>query len=231
MPHAAQQGRDAGPMRRPALRAAREIWARERRRITRWRVTFVAVPVGLAAASVVDQPYPAAITAWVVAGAAAWLASIEAERDRRRVIRRPDESGLPSVGGWRLRAQIADVPQADLLALDLALWLYATVRLERRPIRGHPRGGTRSTYAGGGLRALARRWAAQTGAPVRQGDRSLARLRAIGVVRGVKICQVVAHRLVFTHAEDAVRAIERATGRPLIAWEFGRDPRVGDADV
>jgi hypothetical protein len=46
----------------------------------------------------------------------------------------------------------------------------------------------------------------------------------------VRISQVVAHRLVFTSAEDAIRTMELATGRRLVAWELGRDPRAGDAD-
>jgi hypothetical protein len=232
MAHSAQQGRDAGPLRRPAVRAARETWARERRRITRWRLAFLGVLLGLVIANAVDRPYPAAINAWVLAGAASWVASIAAERDRARQVRRHDASALPSIGGWRLIARPDDLPSdEDWLALTLILWLYDTVRLERRPIRGHPRGGTRVTYADGGLRALARRWAAQSGAPVRQGDRSLARLRALGVTRGVRISQVVAHRLVFSRAEDAIRAMERATGRQLIAWELGRDPRAGDVCI
>lgn len=141
-----------------------------------------------------------------------------------------DECGLPAVGGWRLAAPPAGLPPDELLALDLVVWLYDRTRLERRPIRGHPRAGTRATYAGGGLRALARRWAAETGAPVRQGDRTLARLRSLGVVRGVRISQVVAHRLVCPTAEDAIRAIERSGGTRLIAWELGRDPRSSERD-
>jgi hypothetical protein len=231
MAHSAQQGRDAGPLRRPAVRAARETWARERRRITRWRLAFLGVLLGLVIANAVDRPYPAAINAWVMAGAASWVASIAAEHDRARQIRRHDASGLPSVGGWRLIAAPADLPPQDLLALDLIIWLSDHAHLERRPIRGHPRGGTRVTYAGGGLRALARQWAARSGAPVRLGDRTLAHLRTVGVVRGVRISQVVAHRLVFSRAEDAIRAMERATGRQLIAWELGRDPRAGDVGM
>jgi hypothetical protein len=213
------------------MRAVRERWARERRRITRWRLAYLGVLIGLAVANVLDRPYPAAITAWVTAGAVAWVAGIAAEADRTRQLRRHETSTLPAIRGWRLVAPLADLPPDDLLAFDLLLWTYAHVRLESRPIRGHPRRGTRATYAGGGLRALARRWAAQTGAPVRLGDRTLARLRALGVIRGVRISQVVAHRLVFASAEDAIRALEQATGRRLVAWELGRDPRVGDVDL
>jgi hypothetical protein len=218
-------------LRRPIPRALRERWSWERRRLLSWRTAYLAVLLGLAVASVLDQPYYAAITAWVLAGSAAWLASLAAERDRVRQIRRHDTSGLPAVGGWRLAASPASLPAEDLLALDLVLWLYDHARLERQPIRGHPRRGTRATYAGGGLRALARQWAARTGAPVRQGDRTLARLRSLGVVRGVRISQVVAHRLAFRTAEDAIRAMERATGQRLIVWELGRDPRVSRVEV
>ncbi len=221
---------DAGPLRRPLVRGLRERWGRERVRLAVWRGTFLLVLGGLVLASVLDQPYHAAISAWVVAGSVAWISGVVAERDRARRIRRHDTSGLPAIGGWRLVAPPGELAPEDLLALDLVAWLYDRAQLRQRPIRGHSRGGTRTTYAGGGLRALARRWAAQSGAPVRQGDRTLARLRALGVVRGVRISQVVAHRLVFTSAEDAIRTMELATGRRLVAWELGRDPRAGDAD-
>ena len=216
---------DPRALRRPPVRRMRELWARERLRLTAWRLAFLAVLAGLAVASVVDQPYRAAISAWIVAGSVAWVAGVVAEHDRIRLIRRHDASGLPAIGGWRLAAPPADLAPEELLALDLVVWLYDHTALELRPIRGHPRGGTRATYAGGGLRALARRWAAETGAPVRQGDRTLARLRAYGVVRGVRISQVVAHRLAFASAEDAIRAIERGTGQRLVAWDLARDPR------
>ena len=218
---------DARPLESPFARRLRERWGRERLRLALWRLTFLAVLVGLVVASIVDQPYRAAISAWVLAGSVAWIASVVAERDRTRLLRRHDTSGLPAIRGWRLAAVPAELPPDELLALDLLVFLYDHASLERRPIRGHPRGGTRATYAGGGLRALSRRWAAQTGAPVRAGDRTLARLRAAGVVRGVRISQVVAHRLVFASAEDAIRALERASGRRLIAWELGRDSRAG----
>ena len=222
---AGRRSSDVSPLRRPFRRAMSARWGRERRRLVAWRLAYLAVLGVLVVASVVDQPYRAAITAWVMAGSAAWVAAEGAERDRARQIRRHDASGLPAVHGWRLAAPPAALPPEDLLALDLLAWLYDHTALERRPIRGHPRRGARSTYAGGGLRALARRWAAQSGAPVRQGDRTLARLRTLGVVRGVRLSQVVAHRLVFATAEDAVRAIERTTGRALIDWQLGRDPR------
>ncbi len=218
---------DARPLTIPLVRRLRERWSRERLRLTLWRLAFLAVLLGLVVASIVDQPYRATISAWVLAGSAAWVASVVAERDRTRLIARHDACGLPAVRGWRLAAVPAELPADELLALDLIVYLYDHAALERRPIRGHPRGGTRATYAGGGLRALSRRWAAQTGAPVRQGDRTLARLRAAGVVRGVRISQVVAHRLAFASSEDAIRALERANGRRLIAWELARDPRAG----
>ncbi len=216
---------DAGPLRRPLVRGLRERWGRERVRLAVWRGTFLLVLGGLVLASVLDQPYPAAISAWVVAGSVAWIAATAAEWDRARLIRRHDTSGLPAIGGWRLVAPPGELAPEDLLALDLVVWLYDHAQLEQRPIRGHPRGGTRATYAGGGLRALARRWAAERGAPVRLGDRTLARLRSLGVVHGVRISQVVAHRLTYATAEDAIRALERSTRRSLIAWELGRDQR------
>ena len=221
---------DARPLTIPLARRLRERWGRERLRLTLWRLAYLAVLLGLVVASIVDQPYRAAISAWVLAGSVAWIASILAERDRARLIARHDACGLPAIRGWRLAAVPADLPADELLALDLLVFLYDHASLERRPIRGHPRAGMRATYAGGGLRALSRRWAAQTGAPVRQGDRTLARLRAAGVVRGVRISQVVAHRLVFASAEDAIRALEQASGRRLIAWELARDPRATSAD-
>ena len=227
---AACRGTDAGPLRRPAQRAVRECWARERQRLTWWRLAFLGVLGGLAVASVLDRPYSAAITAWILAGSLAWIASIAGERDRACRIRRHETSGLPAIGGWRLKTPLAEASPPDLLALDLITWLYDHARLEARPIRGHPRGRTRVTYAGGGLRALSRQWATQTGAPVRLGDRTLARLRALGVVRGVRISQVVAHRLVFVNAEDAIRAMERSSSRQLIDWELGRDPRAFESD-
>ena len=216
---------DARPLTTPLAHRMRERWGRERLRLALWRLAFLAVLAGLVVASIVDQPYRAAISAWILAGSAAWIASLLAERDRIRLIARHDACGLPAIRGWRLAAVPAELPADELLVLDLLVYLYDHASLERRPIRGHPRGGTRATYAGGGLRALSRRWAAQTGAPVRAGDRTLARLRAAGVVRGVRISQVVAHRLVFASAEDAIRAVERASGQRLVAWELGRDPR------
>jgi hypothetical protein len=216
---------DAGPLRRPLVRRLRERWGRERVRLAVWRTAYLLVLAGLVLASVLDQPYRAAISAWVVAGSVAWISGVVAERDRARQIRLHDTSGLPAIGGWRLVAPPGELAPEDLLALDLVAWLYDHAHLEQRPIRGHPRGGTRATYAGGGLRALARRWAAERGAPVRLGDRTLARLRALGVVHGVRISQVVAHRMTYATAEDALRALERSTGHSLIAWELGRDPR------
>lgn len=219
------------PMRRPLVRAVREHWTRERGRQALWRCAFLAVLAGLAVASAVDVPYRAAITAWVVAGAAAWLASVAAERDRRRLIRHHDESGLPAVGGWRLVAVPAELPAGDLLAMDLVAYFYDEVRIERRPIRAHPRAGSRSTYTGGGLRATARRWAQSRGAPARLGDRTLARLKSLGIVHTVRISQVDAFRLSYPTAEDALRALERSTGRPLLDRKLGRDPRATDSGV
>ena len=217
--------RHVRPLRRPLVRAVRECWTRERGRQALWRVAFLVVLAGLLVASAVDVPYRGAIAAWVVAGSAAWIASIAAEQDRRRLIRRHGECGLPSVGGWRLVAIPAELPADDLLAIDLIAAIYDEVRVERRPIRGHPRAGSRTTYTGGGLRATARRWARSRGAPVRLGDRTLARLRTLGIVHAVRISQVDAHRLSFTTAEDALRAYERSTGRSLIQWNLPRDPR------
>ncbi len=232
MPERGRRETDRGhvlPLRRPLVRTVRERWTKERTRQAVWRGVFLAVLGGLFIASAVDVPYRAAITAWVVAGSAAWLASISAERDRRRLIRRHDESGLPSVRGWRLVAIPAELLPEDLLAIDLVAYLYDEVRLERRPIRGHPRAGSRTTYSGGGLRATARRWARSRGAPLRFGDRTLARLRALGIVHAVRISQVDAYRLSYATAEDAIRALERSSGGSIVQWSLGRDPRATEA--
>ena len=232
MPERGRRETDRGhvlPLRRPLVRTVRERWTKERTRQALWRGVFLAVLAGLFVASAVDVPYRAAIRAWVVAGSAAWLASIAAERDRRRLIRRHDESGLPSIGGWRLVAMPAELLPEDLLAIDLVAYLYDEVRLERRPIRGHPRAGSRTAYTGGGLRATARHWARSRGAPVRLGDRTLARLRTLGIVHTVRISQVDAFRLSYPTADDGLRALERATGRRLIAWSLPRDPRATES--
>ena len=216
---------DAGPVRRPLVRALRERWERERVRLALWRLAYLLVLTGLTVASRVDVPYWTPIAAWIVAGSAAWVGALVAERDRTRQIRRHERSPYPAIGGWRLVALPADLDADTLLELDLLAWLYDRARPARRAIRGHPRGGGRVTYEGGGLRALARRWAAERGMPVRAGDRVLGRLEGHGAVYRVRISQVRAYRLVYPTVEDAIKAVERSTGRAMISWALGRDVR------
>ncbi len=216
---------DARPVLRPLVRALRERWERERVRLAVWRAAYLAVLLGLAVASLVDVPYGGPIAAWIVAGSAAWVAALAAERDRARQIRRHERSPYPAIGGWRLVASPADLDADTLLELDLLAWLYDLARPARRPIRGHPRGGGRVTYEGGGLRALARRWAAERGMPVRAGDRVLVRLEKHGAVYRVRISQVMAYRLRYATLEDGVKALEQVAGRAVVSWALGRDPR------
>jgi molybdenum-dependent DNA-binding transcriptional regulator ModE len=45
-----------------------------------------------------------------------------------------------------------------------------------------------------------------------------------GIIREVTLTQARAWRLSYPSAPEALRALERATGRPMVAWDMGRDP-------
>lgn len=213
------------PIRRPWRRAIREGWSAADARRGIWLAALAALIVVVWRWTTLDPIYRPALGSVVCAASVTAVVDALLVVDRRHLTRLHDASGLPAVaGGWRIRPEMAT--QEDLDAVSCLAWFYANAHLERRRIRGHPRGGNRWSYAGGGLRAEARRWAAANGRPVRHGDRTIGYLRDLRVLRAVRISQVDALRLAYPTAEDAIRAYERMCGRFFVAWELAPDPRL-----
>lgn len=204
----------------------RSAYALTRTQTGRWQVAYLGVLVGLAAFELRDGgPYAVALVAWVVAGAhsmvlAAWLGlDVRRRRDQH------DRSGLPSIRGWRLAAGFAEVDAELLLAIDAISYLFDHARLTTVPIRGSRRRG-RTTYVTS-LRALIRDgWGPSRGVSGRRSDRLLRvdLCQRLGLVRRVVIGNATAYRLVDESAQSALARLEAATGKKLIAWQFGRDP-------
>lgn len=203
---------------------ARVLWWRARRRWTSGWVVYVLVLAGQIVLAIVASPwYDATIIAWLMAGSVGLLVASVAEADlesRRSLWRR---ATTPSVGNYRLIDDFGGVEPTALLLVDLVAFLHAEARIVRRPIRGHPNGGARSTYAVG-LRDLARKWAATRGIPLRRGDALARQLLALGVIGEVAVGQAKAWRLAFSTVDDALRALEGSLCVSLIDWHVGRDP-------
>ncbi len=210
------------PVLRPLGEILRARWQGARRHWSRWRLAFLAVVLLEAWYARGDPASRVALAAWLLAGSLAWGGASLAEADLAARRAAHGRSSAPAVRGWRLAGTLGAMDPDLLLALDLTLYLHDTAEVVARPRRGH-RAGTRITYAVG-LRELARRWARSRGLPVRRGDAVARQLVAVGVIREVTLSQARAWRLGYASAPEALRALERATGRPMVAWELGRDP-------
>ncbi len=210
------------PVLRPLGEILRARWQWTRRHWTRWRLAYLAVVLLEAWYARGDPASRVALAAWLLAGSLAWVVASLAEADLAARRAAHAQTSTPAVRGWRLAGTLGAMDPDLLLALDLALYLHDTAEVVARPRLGH-RTGTRITYAVG-LRALARQWARRRGLPVRRGDAVARQLVAGGVIREVPLNQARAWRLSYASAPEALRALERATGRPMIAWDLGRDP-------
>lgn len=212
------------PIRRPWRARVRGIHARLRARAGRWQLAYLAVLALLARWTAFDRElYGVALVAWVIAGAHAWVVATWLGLDLRRRRLLHDQSGLPTLRGWRLIAPIAELDADLLLSSDILLFLFDHVRLVAVPIRGRRR--FRTTYDVS-LRDLARQWARARGLSGRRGDRILAErlCTQYGLVRRVPIGNASAFRLVDESAESALARLEAVTGQYLVAWKLGRDP-------
>jgi hypothetical protein len=203
---------------RPLGEVLRAHWLWARRHWSRWRAAFLAIGLLEAWYARGDPASRVALAAWLLAGSLAWVVASIAEADLAARRAAHGRSNAPAVRGWRLAGTLGDMDPDLLLALDLTIYLHDTAEVVARPRRGH-RAGTRLTYAVG-LRALARRWAR----PVRRGDAVARQLGRAGIIREVTLTQARAWRLSYPSAPEALRALERATGRPMVAWDMGRDP-------
>ena len=224
---AAQRVReDARPLRlrRTLGGLARIAWWRVRRRWTAAWVAYVVVLVLQITLGLFRSAwYDAATIGYLLSGSVALTVAAVAEADLESRRSKWRLATSPSVGGHRIVEGFAAVDPESLLLVDLLAWLHSESRLVRRPIRGHPHGGSRTTLAVG-LRDLSRGWAAARGFPLRRGDALARRLLAIGVIRAVPVGQATAWRLVYGNLDDGLRALEEGLGAALIDWATGRDP-------
>ena len=132
---------------------------------SRWRVAFLVVlgVLLVPARGGIDLVAWLAAGAWAIAGAIAWVVGSWVEVDVRRRRLAHDQSGLRSIGGWRLAAGATPQDPNVLLAMDLLVYLVDHVTLARVPIRGRRH---RS-------RVDLRRAPADAGPCVGQGDRGV----------------------------------------------------------
>ncbi len=214
-------------IRRPWPARVRAVHARLRSQTGRWQAAYLAVLVGLAVWTIRDGAgYGVAVVAWTVAGAHAWIVASWLGLDARRRRDRHDQSGLPSVRGWRLRAGFADLDPQLLLVIDATTFLFDHAELKTVAVRGSRRR-MRTTYAVS-LRTLLREaWGPSRGVSGRRADHLLGveLCDHLGLVRRVPVGTATAYRLVDDSMESALARIEAATGRRLIAWNLGRDER------
>ena len=214
-------------IRRPWPSRVRAIHARFRSHTGRSQTAYVSVLAGLVAWTLSDGGISGlALVAWIIAGANAWIVASWLALDVRRRRDRHDQSGLPSVRGWRLAAGFADLDPQLLLVVDATVFLYDVAKLKTVSVRGS-RHRTRTTYATS-LRTLMREeWGPSRGVSGRRADRLLrAELcEHLGLVRRVPVGTATAFRLVDDSMESALARVEGATGKKLIAWNLGRDER------
>lgn len=211
-------------VRRTVGGVVRVVWWRTQRRWTSGWVAYVLVLAAQVILAITrDAWYGATITAWLFAGAVGLLVASVADADLESRRSRWRRATTPAVGGYRLAPGFRSVDPTALLLLDLVAFLHAKARIVRRPIRGHPHGGTRSTYAVG-LRDLARQWAASRGLPLRRGDVLARQLLAIGVINEVAVGQAMAWRLAYSTVDDGLRGLEGRLNASLIDWVIGRNP-------
>ena len=193
---------------------------------SRWRVAFLVVlgVLLVPARGDIDLVAWLAAGAWAIAGAIAWVVGSWVEVDVRRRRLAHDQSGLRSIGGWRLAAGATPQDPNVLLAMDLLVYLVDHATLARVPIRGR-RHRSRTTYAVP-LRTLARAWGTETGVSGRRADRILSGdlCDRLHVVRRVPVGTASAFRLTDTTVSGAIAHLEQVTGTPLVRWELGRDP-------
>lgn len=219
------------PIRSTIRGRVRSTYARMSANIERWQVSYVAV-LALLTWWMVSDPDASRLPliAWVVGGVHSWFAGTWLTFDTRQRRDRHDRSGLPAIQGWRLASGHEEIEADQLLAIDLVAYLFDHAKLVHIPIRGR-RHRMRTAYETS-LRELARgSWARSRGVSGRRADRLLAEqlCRRHGLVRLVPIGNAMAYRLVDETIEAALCRLERSAGRPLIAWQLGRDPRFDKA--
>jgi hypothetical protein len=206
----------------PGFAATRRWWAAHRQRRTPWRLTYlglVGLTLGLAVA--VSPAFFVVGFTWLAAGALTWAVdTVYQTDDRERRLRHATATTPVIAAGYRLRPDAGQLEPELSDQVALLSWLHARAAVVTRPVLGHHRGATRRTYRVG-LRALAREWARSRGRPVRQGERVLAEIESLGLVRRVRISQVNAYRLAHPTIEDALRALELRTGRRIVDWALG----------